>query len=72
MTRRRERRCKQILDGLKEKRGYGSFKEEALYGEVALEGCMNPLKDRLMNDKYYLNIYFETHGKHSQSLLYRL
>jgi len=30
MTGRRERRCKQLLDGLKEKRGYCKLKEETL------------------------------------------
>jgi len=30
VTGRRGRRCKQLLDGLKEKRGYCKLKEEAL------------------------------------------
>ena len=30
VTRRRGRRCKQLLDGLKEKRGYCKLEEEAL------------------------------------------
>jgi hypothetical protein len=44
MTGRRERRRKQPLDDLKEKRRYWKLKEEALVapcGELALEEAMN-------------------------------
>jgi hypothetical protein len=44
MTRRRERRRKQLVDDLKEARGYWKLKEEgqiALCGELALEKAMD-------------------------------
>jgi len=41
VTGRRVRRRKQIVDDLKEKRGYGKSKEEALSRELALEEAMD-------------------------------
>jgi hypothetical protein len=37
VTGRRGRRCKQLLNDIKETRGYWKLKEEAFYGELALE-----------------------------------
>jgi hypothetical protein len=34
VTRRRGRRCKKLLDDLKDRRGYSHLKEEALYRTV--------------------------------------
>jgi hypothetical protein len=42
--RRRGRKCKQVQEKVKEKRGYWNLKEEALIapcGELALEGFMD-------------------------------
>jgi len=41
MTGRRGRRCRKLLDDLKERRGYSNLKEEALYGEQALEDALD-------------------------------
>jgi hypothetical protein len=46
----RGRRRKQILDDLKEKRGYWKLKEGALCGELALEEAMNQSLERLENE----------------------
>jgi hypothetical protein len=41
MTGMRRRRCKQVLDGLKEKRGYWKLKEVVLCGELAVEDSVD-------------------------------
>jgi len=49
---RRERRCKQLLDDLKEKTGYGSWKRKhriALRWELTLEEATDVSQDRLRN-----------------------
>ena len=38
---RRGRRRRKLLDDLKERRGYSHLKEEALYGELALEEALD-------------------------------
>jgi hypothetical protein len=45
---RRGRRYKQLLDGLKEKKRYWNFKQEALHGtgELVLEETMDMPQDR--------------------------
>ena len=52
VTGRRRRRRKQLLYGIKEKRGYCKLKEEALAavcGELALEEAMDLSYDRQQN-----------------------
>ena len=44
VTGRRGRRCRKLLDGLKEKRGYSHLKEDlwiALFGELSLEEALD-------------------------------
>jgi hypothetical protein len=43
VTERRERICRKLLGGLKERRGYSYLKEEALRGELALEDVLDLL-----------------------------
>jgi hypothetical protein len=49
--RRRGRRCKQILDNLKENRRYQKLKDEALEytGELTLKKAMELSKDKLIS-----------------------
>jgi hypothetical protein len=51
---RRGRRCKQLLDYVKEKRRYRNLKEEAiewtLFGNTALKQAMDPSQDRLRKE----------------------
>ena len=41
MTGRQGRRRRKLLDDLKERRRYSHLKEEALYGELALEKALD-------------------------------
>jgi hypothetical protein len=53
VTGRRRRRCRQLLDDLKEKRGYFKLKEEALdciLGEITLEEAVDLPYNRLQNE----------------------
>jgi hypothetical protein len=51
MTGRQGRRCKQLLDDLKERRGYWKLKEEHYSArELALEEAMDLSPDRLRNE----------------------
>jgi hypothetical protein len=54
VTGRRGRRCRKLLDDLKERRGYSHLKEEALdytmWGGLALEDALDLSLDRLLNE----------------------
>ena len=53
VTRRRARRCKKLLDDLKDRRRYSHLKEElwiAICGGIVLEEALNLSSDRLLND----------------------
>ena len=53
MTRRRGRRCKKLLDDLKDRRGYYHLKEEALFalcGGIVLEEALDLSSDRILNE----------------------
>ena len=53
MTRRRGRRCKKLLDDLKERRGYSHLKEEALDRTMwrnVLEEALDLSSDRILDE----------------------
>ena len=53
MTRRRGRRCRKLLDDLKDRRGYSHLKEEALYRTMwgnRFGGSFGPVARRILND----------------------
>ena len=53
VARRRGRRRKKLLDGLKDRRGYSHLKEEALEalcGGIVLEETLSLSSDRILNE----------------------
>ena len=53
MTERQGRRCRKLLDDLKERRGDSQLREEALdrtMWRAALEGALDLSLDRLLNE----------------------